>query len=44
MVYVSEGAVVDATKLNGGIDEIYFSRNWADYTKVASASKIVFST
>jgi hypothetical protein len=43
MVYVSEGAVVDATKLNGGIDEIYFSRNWADYTKVASASKIVFT-
>ena len=43
MVYVNEGAVVDATKLNGGIDEIYLTRNWADYTKTASASKIVFT-
>ena len=43
MVYVSEGAVVDATKLNGGIDEIYLTRNWADYTKTVSASKIVFT-
>jgi hypothetical protein len=43
MVYVSEGAVVDATKLNGGMDEIYFTRNWADYAKTASATKIVFT-
>ncbi|MEI8266615.1 MAG: Ig-like domain-containing protein [Betaproteobacteria bacterium] len=43
MVYVSEGAVVDATKLNGGIDEIYLTRNWADYTKVVSGGKIVFT-
>jgi hypothetical protein len=43
MVYVSEGAVVDATKLNGGADEIYLTRNWADYTKTVSGSKIVFT-
>ena len=43
MVYVSEGAVVDASKLNGGADEIYLTRNWADYTKTVSGAKIVFT-
>jgi hypothetical protein len=43
MVYVNEGGAVDASKLNGGADEIYFTRNWGDYTKTVSGSKIVFT-
>lgn len=43
-VYVKAGATVDATKLNGGEDKIYFTGDWADYTKTATSSKIVFTS
>ena len=43
LVYVNPGATIDATKLNGGVDEIYFTGNWADYVKEVFTSKLVFT-
>ncbi|MCK9353629.1 MAG: M10 family metallopeptidase C-terminal domain-containing protein [Gallionella sp.] len=43
IVYVKAGATVDASKLNSGEDKIYFTANWADYTKAATTSKITFT-
>jgi len=43
IVYVKAGATVDASKLNSGEDKIYFTGNWADYTKAATSSKITFT-
>jgi hypothetical protein len=34
---------VDASKLNSGEDKIYFTGNWVDYSKAATASKITFT-
>ncbi|MCK9201940.1 MAG: Ig-like domain-containing protein, partial [Gallionella sp.] len=36
-------ATVDASKLNSGEDKIYFTGNWVDYSKAATASKITFT-
>jgi hypothetical protein len=33
-VYVKAGATVDARNLFGGEDQIFFTGNWADYTKI----------
>ena len=43
IVYAKTGGAVDASKLNSGEDKIYFTGNWADYTKVATTSKITFT-
>ena len=43
IVYVKAGATVDASKLNSGEDKIYFTGNWADYSKAATTSKITFT-
>jgi len=43
-VYVNPGAVVDATLLRGGIDEIYFTGRWQDYTKAIVESTLVFTS
>ncbi len=43
IVYVKPGSTVDATKLNSGEDKIYLTGNWAEYTKVATTSKITFT-
>jgi len=43
IVYAKTGGAVDASKLNSGEDKIYFTGNWADYSKVATTSKITFT-
>lgn len=42
-VYISDGSTVDATKLGGGVDLIYFRGNWADYSKSVDFSIVTFS-
>ena len=41
-VYVRHGGVVDCTLLGSGQDLIYFTGNWADYTKAISGSVLTF--
>jgi hypothetical protein len=42
-VYVKAGTQVNASGLGGGIDLIYFTGNWADYTsKYISGTSVVF--
>ena len=42
-VYVGRGGVEDCTLLGSGQDLIYFTGNWADYTKAISGSVLTFS-
>lgn len=43
VVYVAEGATVDAAALGGGTDVIYFRGSWADYTKTVSGSRMTLT-
>ena len=42
-VYVPRGGAVDCTLLGSGQDLIYFTGNWADYSKAISGSVLTFS-
>ncbi|MFC7158123.1 hypothetical protein [Pseudidiomarina halophila] len=42
-VYVNPGATVDATALGGGIDIVYFSGNFADYTKTVAGTTLTLT-
>ena len=42
IVYVKAGSNVDASSLGGGFDKIYFTGNWADYTKTVAGTTIIF--
>ena len=42
-VYVPHGGAVDCTLLGSGQDLIYFTGNWADYSKAISGSVLNFS-
>ncbi len=42
-VYVPRGGAVDCTLLGSGQDLIYFTGNWADYSKAISGSVLNFS-
>jgi hypothetical protein len=42
-VYVPRGGVVDCTLLGSSQDLIYFTGNWADYSKVIAGSVLTFS-
>lgn len=43
MVYVKPGARADLSGLGGSTDKIYFTGNWADYSKTVVGSTIKFS-
>ena len=43
-VYVTAGSTVDASLLLNGQDIIYFTGNWADYTKDTSKSGVIIFT
>ncbi|WP_411883852.1 beta strand repeat-containing protein [Polaromonas sp. YR568] len=42
-VYIKAGTTVDASSLGGGNDLVYFTGNWASYTKSISGSTMVFT-
>ncbi|MCW2390094.1 hypothetical protein M2333_003140 [Sphingobium sp. B11D3B] len=43
VVYVSDGATVDASALGNSTDIVYMRGHWADYTKVVSGSKMTLT-
>ena len=38
VVYVTDGSQVDATRLSGGVDQVYLRGSYADYTKALTSS------
>ncbi|BBC73855.1 hypothetical protein AEB_P2987 [Altererythrobacter sp. B11] len=43
VVYVADGATVDATALGGGTDVVYFRGHWSDYAKSVTGTRMTFT-